>query len=140
FGDCFIDPLPLLVGVEQEQQGKWFRIVEVGDSLRLEKRAGEAGWKTEYLFGLKSRRLGEFGEMCRYHQTSPQSPFTRKRVFIRATPEGRITLSEMKLITTDGDRREERSLTSEAEWWAALADHFGVPNATGLMRSSQSRW
>lgn len=126
FGDCFVDPLRLQIGLEQEQQGKWFRIVEAGDSLRLERRDGEAGWKTQYLFGLKPRRLEEFAEMCRYHQTSPQSPFTRKRVCSRATPEGRITLSEMKLITTNGDRREERSLKSEAEWQPALADHFGV--------------
>jgi len=32
----------------------------------------------------------------------------------------------MTLITTNGDRREERPLKSEAEWEAALADHFGV--------------
>jgi N-hydroxyarylamine O-acetyltransferase len=126
FGDCFVDPLRLQIGLEQEEQGKWFRIVPTGDSLRLESRDGEADWKTQYLFGLKSRRLEEFAGMCRYHQTSPQSPFTRKRVCSRATPEGRITLSEMKLITTDGDRREERLLKSEAEWQAALADHFGV--------------
>lgn len=126
FGDCFVDPLRLQIGLEQEQQGKWFRIVEAGDSLRLERRGGETGWKTQYLFGLKPRRLEEFAEMCRYHQTSPQSPFTGKRVCSRATPEGRITLSEMKLITTNGDRREERLLKSEAEWQAALADHFGV--------------
>jgi N-hydroxyarylamine O-acetyltransferase len=126
FGDCFVDPLRLQIGLEQEQQGKWFRIVEAGDSLRLERREREAGWKTQYLFRLKPRRLEEFAEMCGYHQTSPQSPFTRKRVCSRATPEGRITLSEMKLITTNGDRREERLLKSEAEWQAALADHFDV--------------
>jgi N-hydroxyarylamine O-acetyltransferase len=126
FGDCFVDPIPLQVGVEQEQQGKCFRMVEVGKSLRLDRRDEESGWKTQYLFGLKSRRLAEFAEMCRYHQTSPQSPFTRKRVCSRATPEGRITLAEMELITTHGNRREERSLTSEAEWRAALAYHFGV--------------
>lgn len=126
FGDCFVDPLRLQVGLEQEQQGKWFRIVEASDSLRLERREVEAGWKTEYLFSLEPRRLNEFAGMCRYHQTSPQSPFTRKRVCSRATPDGRITLSEMQLITTSGDRREERLLKSEAEWQAALADHFGV--------------
>ena len=64
--------------------------------------------------------------MCRYHQTSPQSPFTRKRVCSRATSEGRITLSEMKLIMTNGDGQEERLLKCEAEWQAALADYFGV--------------
>jgi len=126
FGDCFVDPLRLQVGLEQEQQRRWFRIVEAGDSLRLERRDGQVGWKTQYLFGLKPRRLEEFAEMCRYLQTSPQSPFTRKRVCSRATDEGRMTLSEMKLITTNGDNQEERSLKSEAEWRGALADHFGV--------------
>ena len=126
FGDCFLDPLRLQIGLEQELQGKCFRIVEAGDSLRLNRRDEVAGWKTEYLFSLKPRRLDEFAGMCHYHQTSPQSPFTKKRVCSRATPEGRITLSEMKLITTNGDRQEERLLKSEAEWQAALADHFGV--------------
>jgi len=126
FGDCFVDPLRLRIGLELEQRGKWFRIVEAGDSLRLERREAEARWRTEYLFSLKPRRLGEFAEMCHYHQTSPQSPFTRKRVCSRATPEGRITLSDMKLITTSNGSREERVLGSEAEWRKALADRFGV--------------
>jgi N-hydroxyarylamine O-acetyltransferase len=135
FGDGFVDPLRLQVGLEQEQQGKWFRIVEASDSLRLERRDAEAGWKTEYLFSLRPRRLEEFAEMCRYHRTSRESPFTRKRVCSRATPEGRITLSEMKLITTNSDRREERSLKSEAEWQAVLANYFGV-KVTILIPSS----
>jgi N-hydroxyarylamine O-acetyltransferase len=78
------------------------------------------------LFSLKPRRLEEFADMCQYRQTSPQSPFTRKRVCSRATPDGRITLSEMKLITTRNGSREERLLKSDGEWRAALADHFGV--------------
>jgi len=126
FGDCFVDPLRLRVGLEQQQQGKWFRIVEASESQKVERRESDAAWRTEYLFTLTPRRLEDFAEMCRYHQTSPESPFTRKRVCSRATPEGRVTLSEMKLITTNGDRREERLLKSEAEWQAALADHLGV--------------
>lgn len=126
FGDCFVDPLRLQAGLEQEQHGKCFRIVEADDSLRLERRDAEARWKTEYLFSPQPRRLDEFAEMCHYHQTSPQSPFTRKRLSSRATPEGRITLSEMNLITTDGDSREEQLLRSESEWQRAFADHFSV--------------
>jgi len=126
FGDCFVDPLRVRVGLEQEQQGKWYRIAEAGDSLKLERRDGEVGWKTMYLFTLKPRRLEEFAGMCHYHQTSQESPFTRKRVCSRATPEGRISLSDMKLITTNGNNREEKLLKSETEWQTALADHFGV--------------
>lgn len=126
FGDCFVDPLRLQVGLEQEQRRNCFRIVEVGESLSVERRGAEAGWNTEYLFSLKPRRLEEFADMCRYHQTSPQSPFTRKRVCSRATENGRITLSDMKLITTRNGRREEQLLNSDVEWQAALAHHFGV--------------
>jgi len=41
-------------------------------------------------------------------------------------PDGRITLSEMKLITTRNGHRDERLLKSDHEWQAALRDHFGV--------------
>jgi N-hydroxyarylamine O-acetyltransferase len=128
FGDCFIDPLRLQIGLEQEQTAGAFRIIEAADSLRLERRDRdvESGWRTEYLFSLTPRQLEEFSEMCHYHQTSPQSPFTRKLVCSRALPDGRITLSEMKVITTRNSRREERLLESEDEWRAALRDHFGV--------------
>jgi N-hydroxyarylamine O-acetyltransferase len=126
FGDCFIDPLRLRIGLEQEQTAGPFRIVEDGDPLRLERRRIETGWRTEYLFSLTPRRLEEFSEMCHYHRTSPQSPFTRKRVCSRAMPDGRITLSEMRLITTQNASRDERLLKSDDEWRAALLDHFGV--------------
>src|SRR5947208_4998740 len=126
FGDCFIDLLRLRIGLEQEQTAGPFRIAEDGDPLRLERRHIETGWRTEYLFSLTPRRLEEFSEMCHYLQTSPQSPFTRKRVCSRPMPAARITLSEMKLITTRNGRRDERLLKSDDEWWAALRDHFGV--------------
>ena len=43
-----------------------------------------------------------------------------------ATPEGRVTLSEMKLIVTRNGQREERSLASEAERSAVLEEQFGI--------------
>ena len=98
FGDCFVDPLRLQIGLEQEQGRNCFRIVEAGDSLSVERRDAEVGWRTEYRFSLKQRRLEEFAVMCRYHQTSSRSPFTRKRICSKATPQGRITLSDMKQI------------------------------------------
>ncbi len=64
--------------------------------------------------------------MCHYHQTSPDSSFTRKRLCSRATPEGRITLSDMKLISTQTGKKEEKVLASDDEWREALREHFGV--------------
>lgn len=64
--------------------------------------------------------------MCSYHQTSPDSHFTQNRVCSRATPDGRITLSRMKLILTRNGRREEEMLPSEKESTNVLRQHFGI--------------
>jgi N-hydroxyarylamine O-acetyltransferase len=126
FGDSFLDPLRLKVGIEQKQNGRSFRIIELGDDHRLERTESQDSWKTEYLFNLTPHHLEEFAGMCHFHQTSPESPFTRKRVCSRATPEGRITLSEMKLIVTRDAKREERVLSSDDDWWVTLREDFGV--------------
>jgi N-hydroxyarylamine O-acetyltransferase len=64
--------------------------------------------------------------MCLYHQTSPESPFTKKRVCTLATSEGRITVTGMRLIVTERGEKQERELASHEEWLAALRGHFGV--------------
>ena len=64
--------------------------------------------------------------MCHYHQTSPDSHFTRNRVCSLAPPHGRVTLSGMRLITTSNGTKEEQVLSTHAEWHSALHDHFGI--------------
>jgi N-hydroxyarylamine O-acetyltransferase len=64
--------------------------------------------------------------MCRYHQTSPESHFTQRTLCSLATPEGRVTLSGMRLITTRGNERQERILESEEERADLLRESFGV--------------
>jgi N-hydroxyarylamine O-acetyltransferase len=92
----------------------------------MEKSLPDGKWRPQYSFSLQPRRLEEFAGMCRYHQTSPESSFTQKRVCTRATPDGRITLSEMKLITASKGERKERSLASEEEWNSVLREQFGI--------------
>lgn len=126
FGDSFLDPLRLEVGLEQPQSNQKFRIVQLANGLKLEKSQSEGNWQAEYVFTLIPRQLQEFAGMCHYHQTSPDSPFTRKRVCSRATLNGRITISELNLIITSNGLREERALNSEEEWWAALKENFQI--------------
>jgi N-hydroxyarylamine O-acetyltransferase len=126
FGDCFLDPLRLKVGLEQPQDGRAFRIVEENGLLHVERTEPDGTWKREYSFTLIPRRLQDFAPMCHYHQTSPESPFTRKRICTRATPDGRITLSNQRLIITNNGLRSERVLDSQGEWCDALLENFGV--------------
>ncbi len=59
-------------------------------------RENEGEWKAQYRFTLQPYEYADYAEMCRYHQTSPQSHFTRARICSRATEQGRVTLSEMR--------------------------------------------
>jgi N-hydroxyarylamine O-acetyltransferase len=126
FGECFLEPLLLRTGIGQRQDQGTFRITQEGASLSVERQQHDGSWKTEYLFTLTPRHLEDFAEMCHYHQTSPQSHFTQKPLCTRATPNGRITLSDLKLIVTENGARQERMLTSEEERRTVLKDNFGL--------------
>lgn len=130
FGDSFREPLLLDELGEQVQGSRAYRIVPDGAHLSLMQRDEGDEWKAQYRFTLQTYTYADYAEMCRYHQTSPQSHFTRSRICSRATDEGRITLSDMRFITTsgnsDGRPRKERTLTSEAEYADVLREQFGI--------------
>ncbi len=124
FGDSFLEPL-LLYGYEQDCCGTLYLIDTPQENLLL-LRHENGQWRQQYLFTTASRRLEDFQEMCVYHQTSPMSSFTRGRIVSRATADGRITLSDMRLIETRRGAREERSLGSNAEYLEILDQSFGI--------------
>ena len=127
FGDSFIEPLLLDERGEQMQGRRAYKIVPDNDYLILMQRENEDEWKAQYRFTLKPYEYADYSEMCRYHQTSPQSHFTQRRICSRATDEGRITLSEMRFITTSKNgERQERILTSQTEYDSVLREHFGI--------------
>lgn len=126
FGDSFLEPLLLDEQGEQTQGNRSYKIEAEGDHRILWQREDNSEWKPQYRFGLEPRRFADYEEMCRYHQTSPESHFTRSRVSTRATPDGRITLSEMRLITTRHGEKSEQVLKDEGERVASLQEHFGI--------------
>ena len=130
FGDSFRFPLRVDLRDEQDQGTRSYRIDDNGEKLLLLQRdnlAGEdAEWQPQYHFTLQAYAYADFAAMCLYHQTSPQSHFTQKTVCSLATPDGRITLSGMKLITTRHGIRTEKTLTGQNECDAVLREQFGV--------------
>lgn len=125
FGASSREPLPLDEPGEQLWDGVAYSLARDGDGWLLVGR-DETGPRPQYRFTETARRLEEYGPMCLYHQTSPESHFTRKRVCSLATPDGRVTLSDMRLIVTRGAERSERQLADDAEYAATLRDLFGV--------------
>ncbi len=129
FGDSFREPLLLDERGVQEQGRRLYKLVSDGAHSIMMQRANTAGeeWQAQYRFTLEPRQYSNYAEMCSYHQTSPQSHFTKGRVCTRATAEGRITLSEMRLITTnEGGDKQERELADEQEYSELLFQHFGI--------------
>jgi N-hydroxyarylamine O-acetyltransferase len=127
FGDSFREPLLLDERGEQVQGRRAYRIHPEGSHLVLMQREDGDEWKAQYRFTLQPREYADYAEMCRYHQTSPDSHFTRSRICSLATPEGRVTLSEMRFITTSpGDEPQERELRSREEYETLLREQFGI--------------
>jgi N-hydroxyarylamine O-acetyltransferase len=136
FGDCFVEPLRLQSHIEQPQNGRVYRLQSsselhpgssaASDAVVSLQVTADGKWKSEYVFTLRPRNLSDFAGMCHYHQTSPESHFTRQRICSMATPDGRITLSDDKLIETRAGVRKEREIAGEAEWRAELSAKFGI--------------
>jgi N-hydroxyarylamine O-acetyltransferase len=124
FGDCFLLPLPLDEDVPSTDPK--YRIVREGAALILQERGESRDWKSQYRFTLQPRQFSDYIPMCNYHQTSPESPFTRKRVCTLATADGRITLSGQRLIINRDGQRTEQTLPDEAACVRALGDYFGI--------------
>lgn len=127
FGDSFRDPLRLDERGEQPEGTRTFRIDEDGDHLLLLRRDGPGEpWQPQYRFTLQPYEYPDYAGMCHFHQTSPESHFTKQTVCSLATPDGRVTLSGTKLIATRGGERQERVLGSEEERASVLHELFGV--------------
>ena len=87
---------------------------------------GRRQMEKQYSFTVQPRQLSDFAAMCDYHQTSPESHFTRQWICSVATPQGRISLSDLRMIETQDGQRNERPLSGEQEWLSVLRTRFGI--------------
>jgi N-hydroxyarylamine O-acetyltransferase len=129
FGDSFVEPLLLDKRDAQVQGDRAYRVVVDGERLLVMQRNDvdpNDEWKPQYSFTLKPYQYSDYAGMCEYQQTSPLSHFTKARICSRLTPRGRITLSEMLFITTEGGDRRERPVASQEEYANILRQDFGI--------------
>ncbi len=127
FGDSFLEPLRLDEPGEQLEGSRAYQILTDGSLFTLMQRIDDGEWKAQYRFTLQPHNFDDFAEMCNYHQTSPQSHFTSARICSLATAEGRITLSDMRFITTSmNNEKHERNVTDEEEYATILRERFGI--------------
>ena len=102
-----------------------YQIVQEMDTYLLLRRE-DGRLERKFLFTLQPHVLADYAGMCVYHQTSPHSSFTYRRVCSRATPTGRITLTGTSFIRTDSGNRFETQIVDEQEFVRVLKESFGI--------------
>ena len=126
WGDTFVVPLRLEHEPWQVQGERAYRIEWDGEHRVVCERHRDGREEKNYRFRLEPRALADFADMCLYHQVSPESPFTRKRLCTMATPEGRITLDDERLIVIKDGVRREQTIATEEEFVRHLEERFGI--------------
>jgi len=129
FGDSFQNPLRVHFRGEQRQGGMSYQLSAEKEALILSEQNNldeHRSMQPQYRFTLKSHQMKEYEDMCLYHQTSPESSFTRKRICSLASSNGRHTLSDFRLLITENGAKVEQHLTSEDEFKTALKKYFNI--------------
>ncbi len=126
FGDTFRQPLLLDSRLAQVQGDRAYRICDEAGYLVLNESKDGSGWKAQYRFTLQPHVLSDFLAMSHFHQTSPDSIFTQRRICSLARPAGRLTLSDMRLIETKGSERREQVVQDIEEYETILESEFGI--------------
>ncbi len=128
FGEFSFSPLRIVLdAIQSDKRGKFMITNNQQNALMVSKASGNE-WVPEYLFTLKDRRLSEFEEMCRYHQFSPESHFTGKRVCSVLANGGnrRISISDNKVKFTDLNGSKEIPISDQAEFDKLLWKYFKI--------------
>ena len=125
FGDSFVNPIIFQDGAADRVNGHRYLIAAENGEWRLVREDGQ-GRVPLYAFRDHPHSLNDYQEMCDFHQTSPESHFTKSWICSRATPHGRITVANMRLIVTNNGDRDEMFLATEDELRHCLRESFGV--------------
>ncbi|UOQ71925.1 arylamine N-acetyltransferase family protein [Hymenobacter cellulosilyticus] len=126
FGEFSLGPLALRLDEEQTDPRGRFRLIRHDEQYLLVQKFDGTDFRPEYLFSETPRELTEFAGMCHFHQTSPASHFTQKRLCSLATPSGRITITGNTLRLKEGEKLTETELAGPAEFNQALRQYFGI--------------
>ena len=127
FGDSFNEPLSFEKPGEQIQGLRAYNLEQTPDGYITWQKNYDRSWERQYFFDLRSRNFpADYEAACLYHQTAPESSFTRGSIISRATLEGRVSLEDGRLILTVNGQREETPIANEEEYKALLKEYFEV--------------
>jgi N-hydroxyarylamine O-acetyltransferase len=142
FGENYRSPLPLIDGYLRQDDSRTYRLEREDlageETWALSSRDAQGMWLPTYRFANSARAESHFAAMCHFHQTSPLSPFTRKRLCSLATPDGRFTLSGDEWIVANvvEGTRHERPIAGEEEAIDLLRRYFGIETPAHMITAT----
>ncbi len=126
FGEFAFNPLKIELNTIQEDPRGEFKIEKYDHGHLLVSFNEDGNWIPKYIFSQQPRYLSEYSGMCRFHQTSPESHFTGRRLCSIATENGRITITGNELKIKNGAGTEEYQITDDADFREKLKEYFGM--------------
>jgi N-hydroxyarylamine O-acetyltransferase len=126
YGDSFTIPIKIDDKVDHIEGSRSYWVEAFREGYQLWRKNSDGSHTRQYHFDLTPHQFpAEYEAGCIYHQTSPKSTFTQKRVISKLTDDGRITLDEEKLVITKNEQRTEIPV-QENERAGILKKYFDV--------------
>ena len=124
FGNSFIYILKLESDIEIRQRNQLYKLINQSGLWTLYQY--QEKWKPQYRFQLISRELEDFQACCNYNQTDSQSIFKQRLICTQLTSEGRVTLSNRKLILSQNNQRNEEIIEDSKKYQQILKKYFQI--------------
>jgi len=130
FGAFSLHPLSWTSREDQQDPFGTFRLVEHGDDVEVLMNGSPT-----YRIERRPRSLVEFVPTCWWQQTAPESGFRKAPRATLARLDGRITVTNEKVVETKNGHKTSTPVEDPA---AAFLEHFGIhfrqSNASGVLR------
>jgi N-hydroxyarylamine O-acetyltransferase len=127
YGDLFLTPVEIMENKVQSDDRNYFWIQKSGiDDFILLMSPDKADFVKKYSFNLKACSVTDFEDGCIEKQTSSHSYFVKNLVCTKATPEGRITIFNDKLIEKHFDQKTELEIEGDNDLRKYLKNKFEI--------------
>ncbi|MFI8933565.1 arylamine N-acetyltransferase [Streptomyces sp. NPDC053474] len=125
-GEGLLEPLLLHDGVD-ERQGAWrFSLKSEPDGVMVLRTEHPDGWFDLYSYTSTPCLPVDYTVMNHFISTHPKSPFVRRPILQKATPEVRLRLAGTELVVTSPDGELEKRAVTGGELRDVLVREFGI--------------
>lgn len=129
-GDSFVLPKELKLDIVQKDVHDYYKFTKYTEDkwLLMHSKDGE-NFKGQIVLSFEVQELGNFKPECERKQIEPDSHFVMNFICTKATPTGRVSIINDKLVIRVNGEKETRLIEDEADRLAILADKFDIPIA-----------